>query len=153
MASKARKIQSGIQAVLAVIIVGLCYVLVVSIVEPYAKVERAKQVTENTRARMDNVRTAMIMYEREHNRFVTSLDSLVRWLKADSLVMSNADSVFGASVLLDSLPYSPRTGNVFMLQVNDTSAVNIYLLLDPDSNDSIGSLTSDITLLNASSWE
>ena len=153
MALKARKIQSGIQAVLAIIIVGLCYVLVVSIVEPYAKVERAKQVTENTRARMDNVRTAMIIYERENDRFVTSLDSLVLWLKTDSLVTSNADSVFGATVLLDSLPYSPRTGNLFTLQVNDTSAVNIYLLLDPDSKDSIGSLTGDITLLNASSWE
>ena len=153
MASSARKIQSGIQVVLAIFIVVLGYVLYTSIVEPYAKVERAKQVTEDTRARMGNVRTAMIMYEREHDRFVTSLDSLVLWLRADSLVMANADSVFGTSVILDSLLYSPRTGNLFTLQVNDTSNVNIYLLLDPDSNDSIGSLIADITLLNASSWE
>ncbi len=153
MASSARKIQSGIQVVLAIVIVVLGYVLYTSIVEPYAKVERAKQVTEDTRARMGNVRTAMIMYEREHDRFVTSLDSLVLWLRADSLVMANADSVFGTSVILDSLLYSPRTGNLFTLQVNDTSNVNIYLLLDPDSNDSIGSLIADITLLNASSWE
>ena len=153
MASSARKIQSGIQVVLAIVIVVLGYVLYTSIVEPYAKVERRKQVTEDTRARMGNVRTAMIMYEREHDRFVTSLDSLVLWLRADSLVMANADSVFGTSVILDSLLYSPRTGNLFTLQVNDTSNVNIYLLLDPDSNDSIGSLIADITLLNASSWE
>lgn len=153
MASSARKIQSGIQVVLAIVIVVLGYVLYTSIVEPYAIVERAKQVTEDTRARMGNVRMAMIMYEREHDRFVTSLDSLVLWLRADSLVMANADSVFGTSVILDSLLYSPRTGNLFTLQVNDTSNVNIYLLLDPDSNDSIGSLIADITLLNASSWE
>jgi len=153
MASSARKIQSVIQVVLAIVIIGLAYLLYTSIVEPYAKVERAKQVTEDTRARMDNVRTAMIMYERENDRFVTSLDSLISWLKADSLIMANTDSVFGAPVMLDSLPYSPRTGNSFTLQVNDTSDVKIYLLEDPDSNDSIGSLISDITLLNASNWE
>ena len=138
---------------LAIVIVVLGYVLYTSIVEPYAIVERRKQVTEDTRARMGNVRTAMIMYEREHDRFVTSLDSLVLWLRADSLVMANADSVFGTSVILDSLLYSPRTGNLFTLQVNDTSNVNIYLLPDPDSIYSIGPLIADITLLNASSWE
>jgi type II secretory pathway pseudopilin PulG len=153
MASGARKIQSGIQVVLAIAIIGLCYVLYVSIVEPYAKVERAKEVTQMTRARMDLVRNAMITYERQNGRYVTTLDSLVVWLKTDSFVSTRIDSIFGGPIMLDSLAYSPRTGNMFELQVNDTSDVNIYLLRDPDSRDSIGSLLGDLTLLNAASWE
>lgn len=153
MASSARKIQSGIQVVLAIVIVGLCYVLYVSIVEPYAKVIRAKEITEMTRERMSNVRTAMIMYQRQNGHYLTSLDSLMQWLSTDSLIIANADSVFGKSVTLDSLAYSPRTGTMFNLQVNDTSAVHIYLLRDPDTDDYIGSLTPDLTLLHAASWE
>ena len=153
MASNARKLQLGIQVVLAIVIVVLSYVLYTSIVEPYQRVLRAKEVTEMTRARMDQVRTAMIMYERSNDRYVTSLDSLVTWLRTDSVSIATSDSVFGGPVDLDSLAFSPRTGSEFMLQVNDTSSVKIYLLSDPDSEDYIGSLLGDITRLNASSWE
>ena len=63
------------------------------------------------------------------------------------------DSVFGDGFMPDSLPFSPRTGNPFEYAVNDTGRVVIYLLKDPDSDDRIGALTPDITLLNAASWE
>ena len=153
MASNARNIQSGVQVVLAIVIAGLAYVLYTSIVEPYARVVRAQEVTEMTRQRMDDVRQSMIMYERQNDRFTTDLDSLVMWLRTDSLMMAQSDSIFGKTLFLDSLVYSPRTGNRFELSVNDTSDVYIYLLRDPDSNDFIGSLTPDLTLLNAANWE
>ncbi len=153
MASSAQKVQSGIQVILAIVIVGLVYVLYVSIIEPYARVERAKEVTEMTRQRMDDLRTAMIMYERQYDRYTTDLDSLVIWLRTDSVMMIQSDSVFGRILDLDSLAYSPRTGRAFDLSVNDTSLVNIYLLKDPDTSDFIGSLIPDVTLLNAASWE
>ena len=153
MASKARTIQSAIQVILAILIVVLGYVLYTSIVEPYQRVVRAREVTELTRTRMDMVRQAMIQYERRNGRFVSELDSLVLWLRTDSFMVLRSDSIFGRSINLDSLPYSPRTGKAFVLQVNDTSDVHIYQLVDPDSNDKIGALLPDPTLLNAASWE
>ena len=54
---------------------------------------------------------------------------------------------------LDSLKFSPRTGKMWTYTANDTARVKTYLLEDPDSDDRIGTLLADITLLNAASWE
>ena len=153
MASSSRGLQTALQAVLGIAILGLAYFLYVSITEPYAAVERKKEMTENTRHRMDQIRVAMIQYQRVNGRYVTTLDSLVQWIRADSLMMSNPDSVFGAGFMLDSLAYSPRTGKMFSLAVNDTSRTHTYLVSDPDSEDHIGTLSGDVTELNAASWE
>ncbi len=153
MAFVSRGVQLAIQAGLAILIIVLAYFLYDSIVTPYAVVERQKEVTEVTRARMDNVRQALILYERRNGRFITSLDSLVMWFHADSALAASTDSLFGAGFQVDSLPYSPRTGNRFELAVNDSSRTSTYLLSDPDTDDFIGSLDGDITRLNAASWE
>ena len=153
MVSTSRRLQLVLQVVLGIVIVVLAYVLIVSIVEPYAAVERRKEITENTRTQMNKVRTAMILYQRENGRFVSSLDSLVMWVNSDSTVYSASDSIFGEGFVLDSLIYSPRTGKMFELAVNDTSRVKSYLLSDPDSDDYVGTLGGDITQLNAASWE
>ncbi|GMQ82272.1 MAG: hypothetical protein BMS9Abin05_1717 [Rhodothermia bacterium] len=153
MAFISRGMQSAIQVVLAILIIVLAYFLYDSIVTPFAVVKRQKEVTEETRARMDQVRQALILYERRNGRFVTSLDSLVMWFRADSALAASTDSLFGVGFQVDSLPYSPRTGNRFELATNDTSRTSTYLLSDPDSDDFIGSLDGDITHLNAASWE
>ncbi len=143
----------ALQIVLGIVIVILAYYLYVSITEPYKVIERQKELTRLTRERMDDVRTALVLYERDKNRFPLTLDSLVMYVKTDSLIRLRADSIFGGPVNPDSLPYSPRTGKPFEYAVNDTAKVKIYLLKDPDSNDQIGSLIPDVTLLNAASWE
>ncbi len=143
----------ALQIVLGIVIVILAYYLYVSITEPYKAIERQKRLTELTRERMDDVRTALVLYERKNNRFPLTLDSLVMFVKTDSLFMLRADSIFGGPVNPDSLPYSPRTGKPFEYAVNDTAKVKIYMLKDPDSNDQIGSLIPDVTLLNAANWE
>ncbi len=153
MASTSQGMQTTIRVVLAIVIVGLAYFLIISITEPYERVERRKELTEQTRARMDQVRTAMIQYQRDNGRYLTSLDSLVMWVKTDSVMVTGADSVFGLGFNADSMMYSPRTGKEFELAVNDTSRTHTYLLSDPDSNDHIGTLSGDITQLNAGSWE
>ncbi len=153
MASTSQGTQTAIRVGLAIAIVGLAYFLYVSITEPYEKVERRKELTEQTRDRMDQVRTAMIQYRRDNGRYITTLDSLVMWVKTDSVMVAGADSVFGAGFNADSLAHSPRTGTMFELAVNDTSSTHTYLLSDPDSNDHIGTLSGDTTLLNAGSWE
>lgn len=153
MASSSRTLQTVLQVVLGIAIVVLAYVLYVSITEPYERVERQKEVTEQTRDRMKDVRTAMVQYERQNGRYVTSLDSLVMWLKSDSLMIATTDSLFGPAAILDSLIFSPRTGKPFELAVNDTSRVATYQLSDPDTDDAIGTTTGDVTRLNAANWE
>ncbi len=153
MASSSRGLQTGLQIVLGLAIVALAYVLYVSITEPYDRVERQKEITEMTRERMRDVRTAMVQYERENGRYITSLDSLVMWVKSDSFMTAKTDSLFGPGTIVDSLVFSPRTGKMFELTVNDTTRVATYELRDPDSNDAIGTTTGDVTRLNAANWE
>ena len=153
MASSSRGLRTALQLVLAIVIVGLAYFLYVSITEPYEAIERQREVTQLTRERMGDVRQALGVYQRANQRYPGSLDSLVMFIETDSLAVARRDSIFGAGFVPDSLPFSPRTGARFEYAVNDTGRVAIYLLQDPDSDDHIGSLTPDITLLNAASWE
>lgn len=153
MASNSSGLRIGIQILLGIVIIGLAYFLYVSITEPWAIEERKREMTQMTRQRMDKVRTALIRHERQQDRFPSSIDSLIIWTKQDSLLSLRTDSIFGVGFMLDSLKYSPRTGNAFEYSVNDTGRVAIYLLKDPDSNDQIGDELPDVTQINAASWE
>lgn len=152
MASGSQGLRTGIQVVLGLAIVALAYWLYVSITAPYEEIERQERITEQTRERMKLVSQALILHERREDRFPSTLDSLLIWLRQDSLAMAQSDSLFGAGAL-DSLIYSPRTNQRFVYALNDTGRVDIYLLKDPDSNDQIGAEEPDVTLLNAASWE
>lgn len=153
MASSSRGIQTVIQVVLALAILALTYFLYESITAPYEAIERQKEVTEQTRERMNQVRAAMIQYQRDNGRYITTLDSLLMWVQTDSMMVAGVDSIFGAGFEVDSLIFSPRSGSMFELSVNDTSRTHTYLLSDPDSDDYIGTDTGDVTALNAASWE
>lgn len=153
MASRSKQIRIGIQVVLAVAILGLSYFLYYSITEPYERIERQQQITEDTRTRMSNIRTALIDYERDSTSFPDSLDLLLNHIRQDSLLSNAQDSVFGGPVNLDSLFYSPRSGKRFQYAVSDTGRVETYLLQDPDTDDEIGTLSGDPTQTNAASWE
>ena len=148
------RVKIALQAVMAVIIVVLCYFLYDSVTGPWAALEREQEITDQTRARMSQVRTALVLYEREEDRFPSTLDSLVLWVKQDTLINVNPDSVFDQfGFSADSLLYSPRTRNQFLYAVNDTGQVAVYYLKDPDSDDYIGTERPDISQLNAASWE
>lgn len=153
MAERNRSVNLIIQGVLAVVILGLAYFLYLSITEPYKVVEEQQAMTERTRARMSNVRTALINYDRREGRYPHTLDSLHTYVLQDSFMVAGRDSIFGPEVNVDSLVYSPRTGRRFEYSVNDTSNIRIYLLEDPDTNDRIGSERPDVTRINAASWE
>ena len=153
MASSQTK-RRALEIFLGLVIVVLAFMLYRAITVPAQKMERQQELTELTRARMIDIRESMIRYESEHGRFPTTLDSLVMFVEQDSLMQADADSIFGASFEPDSLPFSPRTGDRFILQVNDTSRVNTYLLKDPNrERDFIGTLEPDPTQVNAASWE
>lgn len=151
--SSGQPIRLAIQIILAIAIIGLAYWLYLSITEPYKVIERGQQLTRITRDRMSDIRSAMIRYNEQNGRYLTTLDSLVEFIRQDSVLRVASDSVFGEGFTLDSLIYSPRTGEPFRLTVNDTSRVKTYLLEDPGSDDYIGSIEPDITRVNAASWE
>ena len=142
----------AIQVLLGIAIIALGYWLYVSITAPWAAVEQERAITAETRGQMNKVRLALISHERALDKFPSTLDSLIIWVRTDSATVANWDSLYG--VPMDSLYYSPRTGNPFLYTLVDTGRVAIYLLKDPDSDDQIGSTNpDDITTLNAASWE
>lgn len=149
-----------ISIILAIIIIGLGYWLYRSIVDPYQQVIDREQMTERVRFKMSSVRDALIQYESRTDSFPPSdggLDTLVQYLKTDSLMKLQADSLFQPMDSTkqfnpDSLIYSPRTQKKFEYSLNDTLRPPIYLLQDPDSEDKIGSL-ENTTELNAASWQ
>lgn len=146
-------LRAGLQILLWVLIIGLSYVLYRSITEPYKLIERQQELTEMTRMRMDKIRQVAIHFENRYDRFPSTLDSLAMYAMEDSAFLAVRDSILGSSFPYDSLVYSPRTGKRFDYAINDTSRVNTYLLQDPDSDDKIGTLLADVTLVNAASWE
>ena len=154
MASSSQGVRIAIQIVLAIVIVVLGYVLYESITEPYAVIERERELTDMTRERMSQIRAGMIAYENAYDRYPMTLDSLVFFLR-DSLTTQQLDSVYTRVAVpnLDSLMRTPRRDTVFILTVNDTARVATYLLEDPDSDDYIGTLAADVTQINAASWE
>ncbi len=142
----------AIQVLLGIAIIALGYWLYVSITAPWAAVEEERAITAQTREQMNKVRLALITHERALDKFPSTLDSLIIWVRTDSATVANWDSLYG--VHPESMLYSPRTGNRFLYTLIDTGRVAIYLLKDPDSNDQIGSTNpDDITTLNAASWE
>jgi hypothetical protein len=153
MASSSGTIQTGIQVALVIVIAGLAYFLYQSITEPYERIERQQRITEDTRTRMANIRTALVDYERDSAAYPDSLNLLLQHIRKDTILSTRQDSVFGAEINLDSLLYSPRSGTRFPYTVSDTGRVETYLLEDPDTDDKIGTLTGDPTQANAASWE
>lgn len=153
MATSSQGLRTGIQVVLGIIIIGLGYFLYESITEPYDRIERQQRITEQTRGRMGNIREALIEYERDSASYPDSLEILLQHIRRDTILSTQQDSIFGGTIDVDSLLFSPRTGNRFQYTVNDTGRVEVYLLQDPDSDDQIGTLKEDPTQTNVASWE
>ncbi len=157
MASRSRTLRVSVQGILVLAILGLSYYLYYSITEPYNRIERQEALTEQTRTRMVQIRTALVDYERDSTTFPDSLGMLLdhvrRDVEDDSLLTEGGDSTFVHSGTLDSLLYSPRSGKQFQYTVSDTGRVETYLLEDPDTDDRIGTLSGDPTKVNAASWE
>lgn len=145
--------------VLAIIIIVLGYFLYHAIVDPYQEVIERQQMTERVRHQMSTIRDALNYYKDDKDQYPPTeggLDSLVSYLKTDSLMVAEGDSLFQPlppnSYNPDSLVFSLRPPHKkFEYTLNDTLRPQIYLLQDPDTEDRIGDLERT-TLLNAASW-
>jgi hypothetical protein len=148
-----------ITIVLAVLIVVLSWFLYRSLVDPYQAVIEEEQMVERERHRMERVRDALVQYERRRGNFPPTeggLDSLVSFLKTDSLMAARGDTLFTfmapSTYSPDSIIYSPRPPHVrFEYTLNDTINPTMYLLVNPNSDDVIGDLQRT-TLRNAPNW-
>lgn len=147
----------GIRAVLALAILGLVVALYFVTVVPAQEAAARQRETDLTRERMSDVRSALIAYRDSLDGYPSTLDSLVLFAQTDSAFAARIASEEERlrDVVVDSLPYSPRSGARFNYEVvRDTSGFQIYWLGDPDvPGDSIGSRSPNPALRNAASWE
>lgn len=176
-----------IHAILGVVILGLTYLLIqVAIIEPRETVKLQNYYKQESRLRMMNLREAQILFKGEYGHFTDDLDSLINFVKTDSAVaakITGIDSITGKSsnpfdnltsgkFIVDSLYKSPRSFQMFVLEVDTNIVVDTvinrrgnivkidstfirgtrYLIQSPDSKDRIGDKDND-ALLNTASWE
>lgn len=186
-----------IHTVLWVVILILVYVLIrVAIINPQQVVEREQAYKKEARLRMENIRELEILWEEKHGYFTDDLDSLVRFGKTDTMVENiitgydtltgrstnpfqklqwgdvQIDSITQETFPWDSLYYTPKSHQRFVLQVDTTTTLdtvinrygnitdidtlvdrgNRYYLKDPDGYGEIGDLYND-ALKNAATWE
>jgi len=144
---------------LGVIIIGMSYWLYRSLVDPYQKVLEEREMVERERHRMEVARDALVQYKTRKGNFPPSeggLDSLVAFLKSDSMMVERGEELFEfrppSSYDPDSVIFSPRPPhNKFEYTLNDTLRPPLYVLENPGSEDKIGDLERT-TMLNAPNW-
>ncbi|MEX0944224.1 MAG: hypothetical protein WD513_06655 [Balneolaceae bacterium] len=145
--------------VLAILIVFLAWFLYRSIVDPYQEVIEEREMVERERYRMELVRDVLVQYRSRKGDFPPTeggLDSLITFLKTDSLMVERGDSMFTFQpphvYNPDSIVFSPRPPhNRFEYTLNDTLRPKLYLLENPGTGDRIGDLERT-TMLNAPNW-
>jgi hypothetical protein len=170
----------------AAIIILAIILIKVAIIDPKDAVETQKYFQNETHLRMSNLKQGEILWQEKYGRFTGDLDSLVSFIQSDPMVdsvMHGYDtlsrrqtnpffSLSSGSFTPESLYFSPRTHQKFLLRVDTTTVAdtvidrrgkitridttttigNLYYIEDPDGNGTIGS-TTDEALKNTASWE
>jgi type II secretory pathway pseudopilin PulG len=147
-----------ISLVLGAIIIVLGYMLYDSIVTPYQEVVEKQRMEERVQERMSDLRDVLIQYKSRNGDFPAELDSVITFLKTDSIMTQIADSMFTdrklATYKPDSVVFSPRPPHKhFNYMLNDTLRPKIYFLQDPDNPENYIGDSLKTTMLNAASWE
>ncbi|MFU8812974.1 MAG: hypothetical protein ACNA78_08395 [Balneolaceae bacterium] len=144
---------------LGVLILVFSYILYRSLVDPYQEVLQEREMVERERHRMERVRDVLVQYRTRRGNFPPTeggLDSLIQFLKTDTLMVERGDDLFAfmppSEYNPDSLVFSPRPPHTrFEYTLNDTIRPQLYLLTNPGSNDRIGDLERT-NMLNAPNW-
>lgn len=144
---------------LGILIVLFSWYLYRSLIDPYQEVIQEREMVERERHRMEIVRDVLVQYQTRRGKFPPTeggLDSLVEFLKTDTLMVSRGEDFFSfmppSNYNPDSLVYSPRPPhNRFEYTLNDTMRPPLYLLENPGSEDRIGDLQRT-TRRNAPNW-
>lgn len=128
-------VHAGLYLVVAILIVIL---IKVAIIDPKEVVEQERYYKSEARLRMQNIKSAEILWDEKYGSYTDDLDSLILFIKNDPFVDSvvNAtDSLTGRSsnpfVALehgeftpDSLMRTPRSQQEFIVMVDTTTNVD-----------------------------
>lgn len=131
-----------IHGILYVIIAVLIYILIrVAVIEPSETIAIETYNRTESHLRMDNIRQAEILWEKEHGKFIDSLDVLVNYVKTDTTVkklMEGIDTLTNRSTNPfknltsgtfepDSLLYSPKSHSPYILKVDTVVTVDTII--------------------------
>ena len=167
--------------ILTVVIIGLGYWLFTIIREPIKFAEEREKRYSKVIERLKDIRTAQIAYKNVYNRYTGSLDTLIHFVKNDSLpvvrqignpddttqvvirdtmMVSVRDSLFPQNYYIDSMRYIPYTdGSVFKLEAGTIETGNVKLPVfeavdtDPFDKNKVLRVGSMTQPSNAGNWE
>lgn len=148
-----------IHAVLYVIIAILVLVLIkVAVIDPTEYIQGENYYRSESHLRMDNLRQAQILWDREHKGFTDNLDQIISYIKTDTTVrnlMTGIDSLTNRSTNPfknltsglfepDSLKFSPKSHMPFIMKIDTTTHVDTVIdrrgkIVKVDTNTVIGS--------------
>jgi len=131
-----------IHAALYVVIAILLYVLIrVAIIDPTEYIESENYNRSESQLRMDNIRQAQILWEKDNEKFSDNLNDLVSFIKMDSTVnelMVGVDSLTNRSTNPfknlnsgifepDSLLFSPKSHSKYILKVDTSVTIDTVI--------------------------
>ncbi len=138
-----------IHAALYLIIAILTVILVkVAIIDPKAYVEKEKYYRTESRLRMENIKEAEILWQKKRGSFTDNLDSLIYFIKTDSLVDSirhakdtvwvSSDSIRLKSLdpfepltqgefVPDSIKWTPKSHSLYILQIDTSVSIDTFI--------------------------
>ncbi len=131
-----------IHAALYVVIAILTYILIkVAIIDPTNYIEKENYYRTESRLRMDNIRQAEILWQKQYKRYTDDLDSLIMFIKTDSTVaqvMAGIDTITGKSTnpfkkltigefIPDSIKYTPKSHSIYILQVDTSTSIDTVI--------------------------
>jgi hypothetical protein len=148
-----------IHAVLYVIIAILVVILIkVAIIDPTEHIQSENYYRSESHLRMDNLRQAQILWERQNKQFSDDLDQIISFIKTDSTVknlMVGIDTLTNRSTNPfknltsglfepDSLKFSPKSHTPFIMQVDTSTTIDTVInrrgkIVKVDTNIVIGS--------------
>lgn len=148
--------EKAIRALLALAIIGLLVWLYFVTVVPAQKAEAANREAALSRQRMSDIRTALITFRDNTQRYPTSLDSLAAFAATDSLFQARAaEGERKAPFSADSMLVTPTSGKRYLYELTkDSTGLELYWLGSPDLvGDSVGARDPNPAYRNAASWE
>lgn len=131
-----------IHAILYAVIAILLVVLIkVAIIDPADHIKKEEYYRSESHLRMDNIRQAQILWQKNNEKFTDDLSKLISYVKNDSTVQQlivGVDTLTNRSTnpfkflttgefTPDSLMYSPKSHSPFIMQIDTTVTIDTVI--------------------------
>ena len=128
-------VHAGLYLVIAILTIVL---IKVAIIDPKNAVEQERFYRTESRLRMNNIKSAQILFQRKFGNFTDNLDKLIKFIKEDkyvdsvvnafdSLTMKPANPFRPLSIgefIPESLKLSPKTYQAYILRIDTAMTVD-----------------------------